>query len=57
VLLHHGEAKILAAEEEESVEEDDGRVCPQLFTVPQKLLLHTRMDVTCRGRGSGQRSE
>lgn len=48
VLLHRGEAKVLAAEEEQSVEEDDGGVRPQLFTVPQKLLLHTGMDITCR---------
>ena len=36
VLLHCGEAKELAAEEEQGVEEDDGGLHPQL-------------DVTCRG--------
>lgn len=51
VLLHCGEAKVLAGEEEQRVEEDDGGVRPQLFTLPQELLLHTRMDVTWRGRG------
>ena len=49
VLLHRGEAEVLAAEEEQSIEEDDGGVRPQLLTVPQELLLHTGMDVTCRG--------
>ena len=49
MLLHRGEAEVLAAEEEQSVEEDDGGVRPQLLTVPQKLLLHTGMNVTCRG--------
>lgn len=46
VLFHRGEAKVFAAEEEQSVEEDYGGVRPELFTVPQKLLLHTGMDVT-----------
>ena len=50
VLLHRGEAKVLAEEEKEGVEEDDGGVRPQLFTVPEKLLLHTGMDITCRER-------
>lgn len=49
VLLNCGEAKVLAAEEEQRVEEDDGGVRPQLFTVPQELLLHTGIDETCRG--------
>lgn len=48
VLLHCGEAEVLAAEEEQGVEEDDGGVRTQLFAVPQKLFLHTRMNVTCR---------
>lgn len=48
VLLHCGEAKVLAAEEEQGVEEDNGGVRTQLFAVPQKLFLHTRMNVTCR---------
>lgn len=53
VLLHRGEAEVLAAEEEQSVEEDDGGVRPQLFTVPQELLLHTGIDETCRGEERG----
>lgn len=48
VLLHCGEAEVLAAEEEQGVEEDNGGVRTQLFAVPQKLFLHTRMNVTCR---------
>lgn len=48
MLLHRGEAKILAAEKEQRVEQDDGRVRAQLFAVPKKLLLHPRMDATCR---------
>lgn len=52
VLLHGGEAKVLATEEEQGVEQDDGGVRPQLFTVPQKLLLHTGMNVTYRGERS-----
>ena len=51
VLLHRSEAKVLAAEEEQSVEEDDGGVRPQLFTFPEKLLLYTGMDITCREGG------
>ena len=46
MLLHRGEAEVLAAEEEQGVEEDDGGVRPQLFTVPKKLLLNTGMDIT-----------
>lgn len=47
VLLRRGEAEVLAAEEDERVEEDDGGVRPQLFTVPEELLLHAGVDVTC----------
>lgn len=57
VLLHLGEAKVLAAEEEQSVEEDDGGVRPQLFTVPQKLLLYTGVDITCGGKVTRCKSE
>lgn len=46
MLLHRGEAKILAAEKEQRVQQDDGRVGAQLFAIPKKLLLHPRMDVT-----------
>lgn len=48
MLLDCGEAKVLAEEEEQRVEQDSGGVCPQLFTVPQKLLLHTGQDTTCQ---------
>lgn len=48
VLLHRGEAKELAAEEEQGVEEDDGGVGPQLLTVPQVFLLHTGVDIAWR---------
>lgn len=51
MLLHRGEAKVLAAEEEERVEEDDGGVRPQLFTLPQELLLHKGVNVTCGDTG------
>lgn len=47
VLLHRGKAKVLAAEEEQGVEEDDGRVSTQLLAVPQELFLHARIDVAC----------
>lgn len=57
VLLHLGEAKVFAAEEKQSVEEDDGGVRSQLFTVPQKLLLHTGVDITCRGKVTRCKSE
>lgn len=51
MLLHRGEAEILAAEKEQSVEQNDGRVRAQLLAVPQELLLHPRMDVACRRKG------
>ena len=54
VLLHRAEAEVLAAEEEQRVEEDDGGVRPQLFTVPQILLLHPGVDVTCTERDGGR---
>lgn len=55
MLLHCCEAKILAAEKEQGVQQDDGRVRAQLLAVPKKLLLHPRMDVTCgRKRGPQQ---
>lgn len=44
VLLHRGEAEVLAAEEEQGVEEDDGGVGAQLLAVPQKLFLHAGID-------------
>lgn len=47
VLLHRGEAKVLAAEEEQGVEEDDGGVGAQLLAVPQELFLHARLDTGC----------
>lgn len=46
MLLHCGEAKVFTAEEEQRIEQDDGGVGPELFTVPQKLLLDTRVDIT-----------
>lgn len=51
VLLHRGETKVLAAEVEQSVEQDDGGVSPQLLTVPQELLLHPGMNITCKDVG------
>lgn len=50
VLRHRGEAKVFAAEEEQRVEQHDGRVGAQLLTVPQELLLHPRVHVACRGQ-------
>lgn len=47
VLLHRGEAEVLAAEEEQGVEKDDGGVSPQLLAVPQELFLHARIDGPC----------
>lgn len=47
VLLHRGEAEVLAAEEEQGVEKDDGGVSAQLLAVPQELFLHARIDVAC----------
>lgn len=47
VLLHGGEAKMLAAEEEQGVEQHYGRESPQLLTVPEELLLHPGVDGTC----------
>lgn len=51
MLLHRGEAEILAAEKEQRVQQDDGRVGAQLFAVPKKLLLHPRMDATYARNG------
>jgi len=48
VLLHRGEAKVLAAEEEQRVEQHDGGVRAQLLAVPQEALLHSGVDVTWR---------
>lgn len=45
VLSHRLELEELGAEEEQCVEQHDGRVGPQLFTVPQVLLLHPRVQV------------
>ena len=53
VLLHGGEAQELGAEEEQRVEQHDGRVRPQLLAVPQVLLLHPRVDVAWRVTGEG----
>lgn len=47
VLLHGGEAKMLAAEEEQGVEQHYGGESPQLLTVPEELLLHPWVDGTC----------
>lgn len=47
VLLHCGEAEVLAAEEEQGVEEDDGRVGAQLLAVPQELFLHAGINRAC----------
>lgn len=47
VLLHRGEAEVLAAEEEQRVEEDDGGVGAQLLAVPQELFLHAGVDRGC----------
>lgn len=46
MLLHCGEAEMLAAEKQQCVQQDDGRVGAQLLAVPKKLLLHPRMDAT-----------
>lgn len=39
-----GEAEELGGEEEEGAEQHDGRIGPQLLTLPQVLLLHTRLE-------------
>lgn len=53
--MHRGEAKVLAAEEEQGVEEDDGGVSAQLLAVPQELFLHARIDVACWEKEEGTR--
>ena len=40
MLQHGGEAQELGTEEEQRVEQHDGRVRPQLLAVPQVILLH-----------------
>lgn len=47
VLLDGGEAKVLGAEVKQGVEEDEGRVGPQLFTLPQKLFFNAQLDGSC----------
>lgn len=47
VLLHGGQAKGLGVEEHEGVEQDEGWVHTQLFTLPQVLLQDTRHETTC----------
>lgn len=47
VLLYCGEAEVLAAEEEQGVEEDDRRVGAQLLAVPQELFLHAGINRAC----------
>lgn len=53
VLLHRGEAEVLAAEEKQGVEEDDGGVGAQLLAVPQELFLHAGSDRACREEEMG----
>lgn len=45
VLLHGPEAKVFTAEEQQCVEQDDRGVGPELFTLPQELFLHPRVDI------------
>lgn len=56
-MLHPGEAKVFAAEEEEGVEQDQGGVRPQLFAVPQEVLLHTGLHQSCGGEQEGESGE
>lgn len=44
VVRQRGEAEELGGEEEEGAEQHDGRVGPQLLTLPQVLLLHARLE-------------
>lgn len=53
VLLDRGEAEVLGAEVKQGVEENDGRVRPQLFTLPQGRFFHARLNASC---GRGERS-
>lgn len=55
VLLDGGEAEVFGAEVEQGVEEDEGRVRPQLFALPQQRFLHARLDASCRRRREGRR--
>lgn len=47
MLLDCGEAEVLGAEVKQGVEEDDGRVRPQLFALPQERFFHARLNSSC----------
>lgn len=54
VLFDGGEAEVFGAEVKQGVEEDEGRVRPQLLALPQGRFFHARRDASCR-RGRGGR--
>lgn len=54
VLLDGGEAEVLGAEVKHGVEEDEGRVRPQLLAPPQQGFVHAGVNASCR-RGRGGR--
>lgn len=51
MLLERGEAEVLEAEVNQGVEKNDGRVRPQLLTLPQEGFSHARADASGCGRG------